>query len=672
MKYIYTSISLIINLLPIYGQRQGKSLLDSLERKLTITTLDSARFDLIKKISVINMDIDPDLAIIYANKGLVEAKKVNSNKWKGTFYHLKGLVESDKANYADAIKNFNNAIFYGKIANKLSIIGAAYNSIGTVYQRMSKYPLALQYQFSALKIHELQKNNLHISITYQKIATVYFYQENFKKSLEYSIKCQNILDKIGNQEDIADGNINIAEVYMGMKNYPKAKAFYDKALPYFLKTENDMYVARCYTNMALLDTTNFNKIIDYRLKAQKIWDKLSPENYFSIDNLGNLGETLYNLSQHSTKISTILNPDIPKNKKDLLAKAEYYLQKSISYGKKTGDFTNVLIFSKVLTKLQEEKGEHQKALATFHDFYTIQDSLYSQENKNKLASIESEREITIRDNQLKINTLEIESQKKQRIALLIGLGLLAIIGSLLFWQNSIRKKTNITLLHLNNELDEANKIKAKFFAIVSHDLRSPVSNLINFLHLQKESPELLSPELSEKHQKKITESAENLLENMESMLLWSKSQMQHFEPQIKPIKIDTLFDYLQKFFADNTQIDFKFENPDSLTVFSDEDYLKTIMQNLTNNAIKASNNNNTPQIIWKATLQKEQVILSIADNGKGISGEQLKALFSEETIISSKIGLGSYLIRDLAKAISCQISVKSNLGFGSEFQLTFT
>ena len=47
---------------------------------------------------------------------------------------------------------------------------------------------------------------------------------------------------------------------------------------------------------------------------------------------------------------------------------------------------------------------------------------------------------------------------------------------------------------LNNQLDEANKVKAKFFGILSHDLRSPVANLIHFLHLQKNDPDLLGKE----------------------------------------------------------------------------------------------------------------------------------------------------------------------------------
>ncbi|WP_438499039.1 hypothetical protein, partial [Listeria monocytogenes] len=92
--------------------------------------------------------------------------------------------------------------------------------------------------------------------------------------------------------------------------------------------------------------------------------------------------------------------------------------------------------------------------------------------------------------------------------------LVGIIGLLLFRQNQNRKKTNQKLQVLNQELDEANKIKARFFSILNHDLRSPISNLIHFLHLQKENPELLDEETAARMQTKIISGAENLLSSM--------------------------------------------------------------------------------------------------------------------------------------------------------------
>jgi signal transduction histidine kinase len=62
-------------------------------------------------------------------------------------------------------------------------------------------------------------------------------------------------------------------------------------------------------------------------------------------------------------------------------------------------------------------------------------------------------------------------------------------------------------------------------------------------------------------------------------------------------------------------------------------------------------------------------VLSVADNGPGASPEQLGALYSGEAAIGIKTGLGLHLIRDLAKAIGCTISARSDTGKGMMFSL---
>ena len=179
----------------------------------------------------------------------------------------------------------------------------------------------------------------------------------------------------------------------------------------------------------------------------------------------------------------------------------------------------------------------------------------------------------------------------------------------------------------------------------------------------------MGPEVAEIHQKRLTESAESLLDTMESMLLWSKSQMQQFKPQVRQIAVDDLFDYIQKFFSGTEHITFTFDNPESLTVVTDEDYLRTIMQNLTHNAVKALKNTDNAQIHWKAGAEGERIVLSVSDNGPGASDAQLNALFDDHAAIGIKSGLGLHLIRDLAKAISCEVSARPNAGMGMNFSL---
>ncbi len=412
--------------------------------------------------------------------------------------------------------------------------------------------------------------------------------------------------------------------------------------------------------------TDYTRKIDYALKAKQLWDDINPRHPEAINNGANLGVAYLDLVRSD---SLQKSPIQPTRRADRLRLAERYLTEAIRLSADKGEISDQAHFRGNLAELQAMTGNYKGAYENFRAYQTVQDSLYSQDAKNKIAGLEGKREIELRDKQLQINQLTIDGQKRQQLALLVSVGLLLVIGGLLYRQSRTRKRTNTTLLHLNQELDEANQVKARFFAILSHDLRSPIANLINFLHLQRTSPDLLTPELAARHEHKITEAAEGLLDTMESMLLWSKSQMQQFKPSVRAVPVQTLFDYLQRFFVGVTQVQLSFETPADLQVATDEDYLRTIMQNLTSNAIKALQNQPDAQIQWEARREKGRVVLIIRDNGPGLSDSQLQTLYTSDAAISGKTGLGLHLIRDLARSINCRIDVQSGSATGTEFRL---
>jgi signal transduction histidine kinase len=105
-------------------------------------------------------------------------------------------------------------------------------------------------------------------------------------------------------------------------------------------------------------------------------------------------------------------------------------------------------------------------------------------------------------------------------------------------------------------------------------------------------------------------------------------------------------------------------------VSTDENYLRTIMQNLTSNAIRALKNTPGATIEWNAKKEGNKTILSITDNGPGIGAEQARALFDDSIVNNEKNGFGLHLIRDLAKAIQYKIAVQSEQGRGTTFTLS--
>ncbi len=121
------------------------------------------------------------------------------------------------------------------------------------------------------------------------------------------------------------------------------------------------------------------------------------------------------------------------------------------------------------------------------------------------------------------------------------------------------------------------------------------------------------------HRQQIGQSTEELLEMMETMLLWSKEQMDHFQPDIKRVPvlaaIRSSSEILWAAVVEQAgQVQIRFADPAKLEVSADENYLKVIMQNLCSNAIKALRDNPNGLIEWKAWKEGQTVCLSITDN----------------------------------------------------------
>ena len=671
MKTLKKGCGVILFLLGLinatHGQKQGQALIDSLVKVLPTIKNDSLKARTYKRIAEEYFFINSDKALYYSQLGLKHAQKMPWKRGIGVFTGAIGRAYSDKGMYDSCQLYFQRALaVYREIDDKWNMTSIL-NNLGAAEQNIaSNYPKAMGYYLKALKISEELGDTYLKTVALGNVSTTFLAQKNYEKALAYALKGLQEAKKQTKesegeaQREVGQSMMKVISVYIAKKDYTNAKKYLFQAIPLLEKMGNLEGLANAYGSLGTISDKDIDSKIRYNFKAFEAWSKVNPMQSDAIANVGNLGEAYIEKAKSQ-----------PSQQKELLQQAEKYLQIAISRSKQKGEVSNQSYWTGVLAELQAERGDYKNAYINFREFQAGQDSLFSQENKNKIAEVEGKREIELRDKQLEINRLELESQKKQRVGFVIGLVLLGVIGALLYWQNQTRKRTNTTLLHLNNELDEANKVKAKFFAILSHDLRSPVSNLISFLNLQKEAPDLLSPELAAAHQQRITTAAEGLLDTMESMLLWSKSQMENFRPQVKEVAVNELFEYLQKFFSGNTGVVLQFENPNHLHVVTDEDYLKVIMQNLTGNALKALKNVPNGSIRWEAREEKGQVVLAITDNAGGVSEQQLSALYSETANVGGKSGLGLHLIRDLAKAISCKITVNPTPNVGTEFRLAF-
>ena len=670
MKIVIAVLTFLCYTSQIQAQQITEQFIDSLLHEIPKAANDTIKLRLYKTIAEKCLTSIPQEALFYADAGLIHAKKMKWPKGVAVFNDIIGQYYSNKGKGDSAII-FYEIAYQIDIKNGLNYNAAStLNNIGAVYQNQAKYQKAIAKFTEALQLAEAEKNVYLTAICNQNIALIYREQGDFVKAIAIYKKVIILHQKDENLDGVASAYSSIAGTYVQMKDTVNANFYFTKSIEVFKKTENFLELATAYTEASILEK-NIVKRIEIKLKAQKIWNEYNPNHLTSSANLSNLGLEYFTLVKHNLYNKVESSPYIPATKEQILQKAKQYYTLALQISEEQNFVSNIASQSELLAELEAFMGNYKGAYEHYRTYSTLTDSIFSQENKNQIATIIGQREVLLKNKEIELNMQAIAIQRKQKIALGIGLVLIAFIGFLFFNQSKTRKRANTQLSKLNTQLDEANKLKAKFFAILSHDLRSPISNLINFLHLQKNVPEALDPEKYEVYQNKISSSAEELLENMEAMLIWSKGQMQEFKPAIETVFIDTLFAHLKSNFSNYSQIEFQFINPLNLRLESDSNFLQTIMQNLTNNAVKAMDANKHTKIVWEAQkLPNGKIQLSITDTGKGLSKQQIDDLLSNENITSKKNGLGFFIVKDLAKAIGFTISIVSVEGKETTIALT--
>lgn len=601
-------------------------------------------------------------------------------------YNNLGTVALVQGNYPEALQYFQNSVRIGEKSNQMGLAGLAFSNMGIIYSEQKKFDLALKRFQDALQIHITAKNNDGIAGTLGNLGNVYFNMKDTEKAVEYFTKSIEKYTEINNKMGIAGQYGSLASVFAEQKAFEKSYESYSKALKlneelgnkkgmafnykgigeYYLK-QNNIHDAQIAMDKAKLLTTqlglkdlqkevffNMSEIYEKQGKTDSAYVYF--KKYFdvkeSIDNENNRKQITrleiqyeFDTKEEKYKTQQILDAENLKQQQLMLA----------------------LNNTKLIVSNKERDLVKLNFLKTQADLKTEQVESVSRKKQLEAA----ENEVKLRKNEIEIANLNIAAQEKQKWYFIVGLLLLGVIGALLFYQRNSSQKANRKLQTLNTELDEANQAKVRFLGILNHDLRSPVANLLHFLQLQKDSPELLDDVTIKRLQGKTTAGVENLLASMEDILLWSKGQMQNFKPQLKKIAVSSLFEDTKKHFESEEKVKVVFQNPENIHLNSDEDYLKTIIRNLTGNAIKVMAKTENPTIVWNAWQVNGKQFLSISDNGQGAEKEQFKALYDDTEVVGIKTGLGLHLIRDLAKAIDCDVSVDSKIGFGTVFTLTF-
>jgi signal transduction histidine kinase len=237
------------------------------------------------------------------------------------------------------------------------------------------------------------------------------------------------------------------------------------------------------------------------------------------------------------------------------------------------------------------------------------------------------------------------------------------------------------LAQMNMRLFEMNRLKSDFLATMSHELRTPLNSIIGFSDVLGSISSL--DERQKRYVQNIQKSGKMLLDMINDILDLAKIESGKMEVRLTDFPIDhvvaTQCDMARPL-TERKNIDLELDIAPRLPdLHQDQSKVQQILNNLLSNAIKF-----TPEggrIVVSARRDAGgDLLLVVADTGVGIAEEDQVAIFEKfrqgHTVLTggdamtrefSGTGLGLSIVKELCKLLGGEITLKSELGKGSEF-----
>jgi len=235
----------------------------------------------------------------------------------------------------------------------------------------------------------------------------------------------------------------------------------------------------------------------------------------------------------------------------------------------------------------------------------------------------------------------------------------------------------VVLFHDITQLKQADKVRRDFVANVSHELRTPLSILRGYIETLLDSPQTSDEQLSrmlrvmERHSKRLGLLVDDLLTL--AQLESRNADLQFSDVQLAELFESVLRDWGKKFAEKQLKVVVDL-SPDARTIRADETRLQEVLYNLLDNAVKYSHEHG--EVRLRAAQQGLEMVLSVADNGMGITKDDLPRIFERfyraDKARSRELGgtgLGLAIVKHIAQLHGGRVEAESELGHGTTIRV---
>jgi two-component system, NtrC family, sensor kinase len=702
VKSVVTLLFLIFGFCPTYSQGW---IADSLNQILTKKDIpDTTRVNALIHLADFYCEVNADTSILFTQ----QAKKIVEQKGLTRFlprvYRYMAIALVVKGDYITSIDYLRKAIRKCDadssrfLKNEKAL---AYNLMGIILVYQSNYDSALHYYFDALAILRKLNDTLSIAHRYNNVANVYKDMGNYPLALKYYFEAEKI--KLTDR-----GAQNIGETYLLLNEPAKAKAYWLRSLALYDQDKEfdntgvamvneqlgNLYSSAGKTDSAIYHLTRALGIYErakyksgiaqnhyyfglhYKNRGQ--WDQVVREARIAMDLHVVGGEKLLIAE------STLLLAEAHFQLGHLSQALDYSLQ-GVALAKEINAKKPQKGYFELLMRIYSAQKNYSTAYSYSQQLNALKDSINNEEKIKQVANMEALYENDKKEKELAVVRAEkmaadarLGQEETKATLLIVGLSLAALVLVIGAFSYLALKKNRKILETKNEELRKLNQTKDRFFAIVGHDLRGPITSFSGINDLLNWYISKNDMEKVKAFGGKITQSVRQLDTLLNNLLNWAMSQTNAIPYRPEPLQINQLTKECYGYFEHSlevkhlTLID---ETTDDLFVFADKNALTSVLRNLVSNAIKFTPAKGSIKISTR--LVDNMVWVDVQDTGVGISEAKLKTIFSlseskttSGTSGEKGTGLGLVLCADYVALNKGVIKAESKQGEGTVFSFS--
>jgi len=491
-------IALLLTVMPsiLLAQKQGQLFIDSLQAAIKQAHTDSDKVKILDNISYTYREINPAKGIEYGHKALVLASSLKWDKGIAVANADIGINHAVMSNHTIALNYDSVALeMYHQMGN-LSAEAAVLANMALIYAAKADYSKALEYNLRALSYYDTQKQYTGKAEVLQNIGSIYLREKNYEMARSYYTNATLLYKRLNNNGGEASCLTNLGIVDEALGKYDAALANYYKALVIHQQLNNNAKVQLVLANIgnAFIHKKDYSDALKWQSQALKISRELDMKMSIAI-NMGNIGETYFMIATDTSG-----NTDAA-DKNNALPNAIKYLEEAVDRCGAIDAFSPMMEFQDYLSKAYYLSRKYKQAYDNYLQLIRIKDSVFTMDTKLRINELTAERQLAIKDKDIKIKNeelliqnLQIQKHRHQMVIYTIGVMLMVLIILIVFKSlhsyrlvnRKLRREQEEHLRHISQQIDHIKKQSALLDEIAhmqSHNVRGPVATILGLVQM---------------------------------------------------------------------------------------------------------------------------------------------------------------------------------------------